>query len=687
MSQKIALSEYLAYNTQFADEDGAFFPALEFINTSEDTVLLSDYELFRPAPLDTTYGLPAQKIAPGSISVLWLSGKDKQGHSSFEWSDPNAPLILIEKASGLKVDSIQHFIYNANESISLNPDFKGERYFSTNLASLGHPNPSPGPWRKIQTHAGFTPGDSAPMGCLVFDNKLWILSYETVDQDFVWNPVVEVWNSEDGINWTLVNSSPPYAHKSMFVVFNDYMWAFDGHAHRSKDGIHWEDVSSNTPYWGKMTTFKNEIWAVQGSYLYKTGDGINWTLVREVPWYYRGDPVFLEHEGMLYMMGGSNNYGTIYEFYWQDVWRSQDGVNWEVLIYKAPWEGNLWPVFTSFDGKIWLMGGASSKRPENGGNTNAIWYTEDGIDWNRLILDNVWSPRHAQFIWNFQNSIWIAAGYEGGGPPGLFSDVWKFTKLTLPLAVELQLPGVTEPLQISSGDATVNSLDFTYGDSAFKFIAESQLPVVIEADDNAIQVVGDSILIWQAGAANLTFRQESTPIYDGHEVSFHVTVHKKDLHILAPSHERNFFEENPDIELTYDGFVLNEGPEDIDELPDIFLSSTKFSPPGTYPILLSGGFDANYTLILHNGQLTIRDDGGVHVFPNPATDQLNIVAGPMTEKAKLTLINSTGATALSDEIEVGEDLHTVSLEQIPPGMYFLNVIKGSASRTVKIIVN
>src|SRR5690606_22011859 len=138
----------------------------------------------------------------------------------------------------------------------------------------------------------------------------------------------------------------------------------------------------------------------------------------------------------------------------------------------------------------------SSKRPENGGNTNAIWYTEDGIDWNRLILDNVWSPRHAQFIWNFQNSIWIAAGYEGGGPPGLFSDVWKFTKLTLPLAVELQLPGVTEPLQISSGDATVNSLDFTYGDSAFKFIAESQLPVVIEADDNAIQVVGDSILIW-----------------------------------------------------------------------------------------------------------------------------------------------------------------------------------------------
>jgi gliding motility-associated-like protein len=82
-----------------------------------------------------------------------------------------------------------------------------------------------------------------------------------------------------------------------------------------------------------------------------------------------------------------------------------------------------------------------------------------------------------------------------------------------------------------------------------------------------------------------------------------LTVGKKDLTITAADKQKVYGEANPTLTFTYTGLV--NGDTKVSTEPSIATTATASSNVGTYPIELTGGADANYTINLVNGTLTV----------------------------------------------------------------------------------
>jgi hypothetical protein len=85
-----------------------------------------------------------------------------------------------------------------------------------------------------------------------------------------------------------------------------------------------------------------------------------------------------------------------------------------------------------------------------------------------------------------------------------------------------------------------------------------------------------------------------------------LTITKAALSVVADNKERNYKDPNPELTITYNGFVNGESEGDLDEQPVISTSADISSDAGTYPITLAGGNDSNYNLTLTDGTLTIN---------------------------------------------------------------------------------
>lgn len=110
-------------------------------------------------------------------------------------------------------------------------------------------------------------------------------------------------------------------------------------------------------------------------------------------------------------------------------------------------------------------------------------------------------------------------------------------------------------------------------------------------------------------AGPYAIQQGSLSAGDNYSITFHeadFAVTKKNLKVKAENKSKNYGETNPELTLSFDGFVNNEDKSVIDNLPTISCSATQNSVSGTYPIELSGGLDNNYDLALENGTLQIN---------------------------------------------------------------------------------
>ena len=115
---------------------------------------------------------------------------------------------------------------------------------------------------------------SAPNGhsVLVFDNKMWVVSSTTNG----------VWYSTDGSNWTQSTANVGFQggtrNYSGAVVYDNKMWLISGRSYpsgspyyadvySSTDGITWSLVTSSPPWAGRIAnvlSFKNRVWMLGG---------------------------------------------------------------------------------------------------------------------------------------------------------------------------------------------------------------------------------------------------------------------------------------------------------------------------------------------------------------------------------------------------------------------------------------
>ncbi len=73
--------------------------------------------------------------------------------------------------------------------------------------------------------------------------------------------------------------------------------------------------------------------------------------------------------------------------------------------------GGMWSErygYTSleFDGKMWVLGG------HDGSHLNDVWYSEDGVNWYQTTGSAGWSPRRKHTSFVYDNKMWVMGGRD-----------------------------------------------------------------------------------------------------------------------------------------------------------------------------------------------------------------------------------------------------------------------------------
>lgn len=109
--------------------------------------------------------------------------------------------------------------------------------------------------------------------------------------------------------------------------------------------------------------------------------------------------------------------------------------------------------------------------------------------------------------------------------------------------------------------------------------------------------------------------------YFAEYVGAKLTVTKALLTVTANDAFRYVGEENPELTLTYDGFVNDEDETVLAVLPVATTTATAESPEGTYDIIVSGGEAKNYDFEYKAGTLTVGENtsgvGGLVINGQP----------------------------------------------------------------------
>ncbi len=118
---------------------------------------------------------------------------------------------------------------------------------------------------------------------LVFAGRLWVIGGVTASEepiDFAdFEPLNDVWYSEDGETWVEATSGAPWCPRSghACVVFQDKLWLLGGYdGHRalndvwvSDDGATWEQVTDQAPWRGRSghsaVVYQDTLWVIAGA--------------------------------------------------------------------------------------------------------------------------------------------------------------------------------------------------------------------------------------------------------------------------------------------------------------------------------------------------------------------------------------------------------------------------------------
>ena len=169
--------------------------------------------------------------------------------------------------------------------------------------------------------------------------------------------------------------------------------------------------------------FNDNLWIIGGrrdtDYYYndvwKSPDGIQWIpATLSAPWKSRYDHQCVVFNDKIWLLGGGG-LSSHQEFY-NDVWHSSDGVNWTQETAEAPWPERLGHAAVVHDGKIWIMGGRN-----NDGQIMDVWSSVNGSDWVQVTSSAGWQERSGLEAASLHGRLWIF----GGSLKISENDVWS----------------------------------------------------------------------------------------------------------------------------------------------------------------------------------------------------------------------------------------------------------------------
>jgi len=124
--------------------------------------------------------------------------------------------------------------------------------------------------------------------------------------------------------------------------------------------------------------------------------------------------------------------------FFNDVWRSREGVHWKQMTDAAPWAGRAGLSSVVHKNEIYIMGGSFNDDPVIGGPPtrvyfNDVWKSRNGSDWVKLTDSAPWEPWAGAIVVVKIGYIYLLGGEDG------------FTVCLIPRAVRLTSMTFGEP--------------------------------------------------------------------------------------------------------------------------------------------------------------------------------------------------------------------------------------------------
>lgn len=230
---------------------------------------------------------------------------------------------------------------------------------------------------------------------------------------FIWG---DVWTSQDlGRTWTKILDTETPGHwpaRAYFEAVRKDSRIFVLGGQNFKAG-----PADCPPTVGLCSDFFNDVWVSR--------NGIEWEqLTPAADWEPRAGLSSVVFKGEIYVLGGSLGDDSAIgdppapRTYFDDVWKSRDGVNWEQVTDHAPWAPRAGGVAVVKNGRIFLLGGEAGFL---GPYFNDVWSTRDGYNWDLVTPSAEWSPRPGHKCSVVLNHIVCFGGF---GLPENPQDVW-----------------------------------------------------------------------------------------------------------------------------------------------------------------------------------------------------------------------------------------------------------------------
>ena len=332
-------------------------------------------------------------------------------------------------------------------------------------------------WQLVSENVGW----QNPIAATAYAGKMWLLGLPLN----VYPDRIEVWCSEDGVQWTQTTPMLPTGNSGLsFVTFQDRLCVVDWqNVWFSTDGAMWDHRPySVSPWQGRCwfgaEVFNDEMWIMGGitdpSHIviecaltaWSSAEGSTWVERANTRTIAFGENA-LVYDGKLWSfpMVGNASYSTdgqvwtefdsplnsifvlgrsaavFDESMWliggiyvdfggegpsdvclQRCYVSTDGSTWEQR--PVPWCGRYGCVSLVFNGKLWLLGGGFD------GSTlyrpvvgSDIWYTSDGSTWQQATEGAPWPARTYAAGVVADGKMWILGGEGADGGP--LNDVWS----------------------------------------------------------------------------------------------------------------------------------------------------------------------------------------------------------------------------------------------------------------------
>lgn len=268
----------------------------------------------------------------------------------------------------------------------------------------------------------FLMGGRTPLN--IFD-----LPYPVPGASIIWG---DVWESTDyGSSWNLIlpPSNPAWPPRAYFQAVNkgDYMYILGG---QNFNIVPNPDIQGFPPFYAQSDFF-NDVWRSQ--------DGVHWTeQTSNAEWDKRAGLSAVVFNDEIYVMGGSVNddfsitpYGPA-RIYFNDVWKSSDGIQWTQLTDNAPWAPRAGGIAVVKDDYIYMIGGedgftCNAQTPRCPPYFNDVWRTKNGVDWELVNAACDWPSRPGHQVVVANNKFVLFGGF-GLGPDITISanpmDVW-----------------------------------------------------------------------------------------------------------------------------------------------------------------------------------------------------------------------------------------------------------------------